>query len=331
MICRAAAFLVGLAALAAGQGRVTNAKLVERPLSGGLDAEVRKIASQGGVQWVGYTAPIVPGDRNMCDYHWGPNRTSSTSPSGAVYLEGPREFHILLRFENGTLSKLRTFTPNCELDAGGATVTWLSRVAPSASIAFLTGLAEEREEGDNAVPAIALHNDPAADTALEKLAATDRPEEQRKKVTFWLGNARGAKGYSILVRMLKDDPSVKVRESITFALSQSKEPQALKTLIETAKSDQNERVRGQALFWLAQKAGKEAAGAIRSAVENDPELKVKEKAVFALSQLKPDGVPMLIEVARTNRHPEIRKKAMFWLGQSKDPRALKFFEEMLVR
>jgi hypothetical protein len=25
----------------------------------------------------------------------------------------------------------------------------------------------------------------------------------------------------------------------------------------------------------------------------------------------------------------VRKQAMFWLGQSKDPRALKFFEEIL--
>jgi hypothetical protein len=27
----------------------------------------------------------------------------------------------------------------------------------------------------------------------------------------------------------------------------------------------------------------------------------------------------------------VRKQAMFWLGQSKDPRALKFFEEILSR
>jgi hypothetical protein len=40
-------------------------------------------------------------------------------------------------------------------------------------------------------------------------------------------------------------------------------------------------------------------------------------------------VPRLIDVARTNRNPEVRKQAMFWLGQSQDPRALAFFEEVL--
>ena len=43
------------------------------------------------------------------------------------------------------------------------------------------------------------------------------------------------------------------------------------------------------------------------------------------------GVPVLIRVATTNRDREIRKKAMFWLGQSDDPRALALFEDILTR
>ena len=59
---------------------------------------------------------------------------------------------------------------------------------------------------------------------------------------------------------------------------------------------------------------------------------MKKKAVFALSQLPADeGVPKLIQVARSNRNPEVRKQAIFWLGQSRDPRALAFFEEVLLR
>jgi HEAT repeat protein len=59
---------------------------------------------------------------------------------------------------------------------------------------------------------------------------------------------------------------------------------------------------------------------------------VQEHAVFALSQL-PDkeGVPILIRVAQTHDSPSVRKKAMFWLGQSDDPRVLALFEEILLR
>jgi HEAT repeat protein len=57
---------------------------------------------------------------------------------------------------------------------------------------------------------------------------------------------------------------------------------------------------------------------------------VKRRAVFALSQLpKDEGVPMLIEIARSNRNPEVRRQAMFWLGQSHDPRAVAFFEQVV--
>ena len=56
-------------------------------------------------------------------------------------------------------------------------------------------------------------------------------------------------------------------------------------------------------------------------VEDDEDTEVQKQAVFALSQL-PDGVPMLIEIARTHPRAKVRKDAIFWLGQSDDPRAL---------
>jgi hypothetical protein len=40
-------------------------------------------------------------------------------------------------------------------------------------------------------------------------------------------------------------------------------------------------------------------------------------------------VPILIKLAGSHTHPVVRKQAMFWLGQSKDPRALRFFEDVL--
>jgi HEAT repeat protein len=86
------------------------------------------------------------------------------------------------------------------------------------------------------------------------------------------------------------------------------------------------------LFWLAQRAGEEAVGAISDAIANDPETDLKRRAVFALSQLpKSEGVPLLIQIARTNANPVVRKQAMFWLGQSRDPRALQFFQEILFK
>jgi HEAT repeat protein len=89
--------------------------------------------------------------------------------------------------------------------------------------------------------------------------------------------------------------------------------------------------RRQAVFWLGQAAGDAAARGLDSiAVDTTGDLEVRKQAVFALSQRPAEeGVPALIRIARTNRHGELRKAALFWLGQSEDPRALALFEEIL--
>jgi hypothetical protein len=91
--------------------------------------------------------------------------------------------------------------------------------------------------------------------------------------------------------------------------------------------------RSQSVFWLGQAAGDAATRGLSDlVVDNDVDREVREQAVFALSQRpREEGIPALINVARTNKDPEIRKKALFWLGQSNDPRALDLFEELLTR
>jgi len=90
--------------------------------------------------------------------------------------------------------------------------------------------------------------------------------------------------------------------------------------------------RKSAIFWLGQEAASAATqGLADVAGDEDEEQDVRDAAVFALSQ-RPDeeGVPALMELARTARHAKTRKSAMFWLAQSDDPRVLAFFEEVLL-
>ncbi len=95
--------------------------------------------------------------------------------------------------------------------------------------------------------------------------------------------------------------------------------------------DRPREVRNNAIFWVSQAAGEAATKGLQEIVDDpDGDREVRKSAVFSLSQ-RPAGesVPALIRVARTNRDPEIRRSAIFWLGQSKDPRALQYFEEVL--
>lgn len=90
--------------------------------------------------------------------------------------------------------------------------------------------------------------------------------------------------------------------------------------------------RRSAVFWLGQVAAAAAAAGLDEIVaDEDADREVREMAIFALSQRPADeGVPALIRIVRTSGDAELRRKALFWLGQSGDPRALDLFEELLT-
>jgi hypothetical protein len=299
-----------------------------RPSS--LADSFREQYAQTQPAWVGYTVPTVAGHEQTCNY--GDGYSHGVRPPGPVHLEPPEQAQIMFRIQGNHIGKIRIISGDCQLDADGVPLRWIRDVRPAESISFLSTFVtlDSDHIRDGAVAAIAMHADATADEALERFAAAGQPESLREKAVFWMGEARGRRGYENLRRIVSEDASDHVREKAIFALSISKEPQAVDTMIAVAHNDASSHVRGQALFWLAQKAGKKAVGAISGAIDNDPDTEVKRKAVFALQQL-PDGegVPMLIQVARNNRNPAVRKQAMFWLGQSSDPRALAFFEELL--
>jgi hypothetical protein len=127
------------------------------------------------------------------------------------------------------------------------------------------------------------------------------------------------------------DWRARVADPALTALSIQSGDAAVRVLLALASDDARPDVRSRGLTALAQRAGQQSAAAISNAIDRDPEVDVKRAAVRALSQLPRDeGVPLLIQVARSNRTPEVRREAMLRLGQSNDPRAVKFFEEILA-
>lgn len=105
-------------------------------------------------------------------------------------------------------------------------------------------------------------------------------------------------------------------------------------LLTLAKDAERPRqVRESALFWVGQAVGDAVTAGLQEIVD-DPsgDREVRKSAVFSLSQRpKDESVPALIRIARTHKDPELRRSAVFWLGQSNDPRAVGFFEEVLLK
>jgi hypothetical protein len=255
------------AALAVGQSRITNGQIDTHAATQSVEREIAAATSRGGVRWIGYRIKVAAGRKSMDCLE----RTH-------IALEGASEVSILARFEGTAITRLRTATPECEIDAGGLPVTWLENVKADDSAAWLASVV----------------NGPNAD-------ARDRFNSVTRPAVVALGMNEGAA--------------------------------ASRALVNVARNHQTPKVRENALFWLSQRAGDSLApAAIAEAIEKDPDTGVRRQAVFALSQLpKDESVPKLIDVARNNRNAAVRQQAMFWLGQSNDPRAIKFFEDVLLK
>ncbi len=357
------------AAVAAQQPRITNGQVAARPAAPGLAQTFKSlVAAQADVAWIGYAVPVKDRDRTMCcwsnvngtNYISGsmtageapccgscriePANTeggvqapaaASSKPQGPVKLEGAERMVVLFRVAGREIERIRTFSEDCELDAGGRPVHWLENVAPAESVTLLSSLVDAEPERKNritnaALGAIAMHAEPSAGPALERFATTHAASSIRGEALFWMSQRGDANAATTILTALDKDPAADVRKRAVFALSQLKGDAGIEPLIRAGRTHPDIAVRSEAIFWLGQKAGRKAAGTISEAIENDPETEVKKRAVFALSQLpRSEGVPLLIDVARKNKNPVVRKQAIFWLGQSKDPRAVEFFAEIL--
>jgi hypothetical protein len=344
-----AALLLGasLLAVAEQQPKVVNSQFHSEPVGPGLSATVDRFQHANGPLWLGYEVPALAGshfsvcsgdtqssmDDGCCgEYRLEDSDHSFRSSDGNPQVE--TNIDVLLRIDQGTVTKIRFVGAGCRLNAGGLPFTWLTGVQPEDSVAYLGSLAaadSSHHLADEALAALALHATPKATSALASLASSGNPLWLRDKAAFWLGAERGYDGLLVLEQLAQTDTDPEFRKKLTFDISTSHDPAAADDLIRMAKSDSDTAVREQALFWVAQKAGAKAVAALKDAIENDPEVAVKRKAVFALSQLpKDDAVPQLIRVADTNRDPAIRREAIFWLGQTHDPRALQYFEQILA-
>jgi hypothetical protein len=329
----------------------TQAKVEPRPAPNLATAIDGILKQPGQPLWVGYAVPLVNKPNFICCFdsveqfrrrrgccsgcRLESDRGSyfNSNAGTCVSSTPPTHFFVMMRVVGGQIQRIRTFTPDCGLDAGGKTVVWLTGVNSGQSIAFLERIVsnDRSDLAEDAVSAIGLHADPLADKALERLISATQPESMREDAAFWLGSQRGRTGYEIVRNLLRNDADPKFREHAIFVVSESNEKDAIPEIIRVAKVDPNSDVRGQALFWLAQKASEQAESAITEAMEKDPDADVKRKAVFALSQLPPEqGVPLLIKYAES-RNPVVRKEAIFWLGESEDPRALVFLERFLLQ
>ncbi len=246
--------LATIALPAAGQTpRLSNGR-IEPHATTNIAKDLRALAATlTEPTWIGYTQPMIDGEHNMCDY-WndGTRFSSSTDP---IRLEPADFFFVLFRVENKDIIRIRTFSANCPLDAGGKAVHWFNNVAVNDSVAFLKtfiGPSTTRRMMDSAVTAIALTEGQQPLNELITIARDGATANVKGQGLFWLAQRAGQKAIGTITAAIDNDPDTEVKKKAVFALSQLPKDDGVPLLIDQARNNKNPAVRKQAMFWLGQ-------------------------------------------------------------------------------
>jgi glyoxylase-like metal-dependent hydrolase (beta-lactamase superfamily II) len=310
-----------------------------------LDAELARADG-----WVAWRAPVAAAERpTCCMAGWnrgevfrqgctleakGLRESSFGSTDGPGALPAPSHLAVYVRAERGRVREVLGVGDTCPVRAE-TPVTWLDASVED-GVAFLERLAREEHDDDDrggrSLHALAQHAGKAATEALARLAF-EADEDLREDAVFWLGHGRGADGLEVVRRIAREDRDPDLRGHAMFAMSQSREPARFRLLRETVAAERDAEVRRQGYLWVAQSRDPDAQAWLEAALARERDEEGVQGVVFALSELPNDrGVDALVRLAKDRHAPDrARREALFWLGQSRDPRAMQLLDEILSR
>jgi HEAT repeat protein len=218
-------------------------------------------------------------------------------------------------------------------------VFWMGQVRTDRAAAALEEIATSSRDIDLRTKAIhALHetNLPRSAAVLRRLAESDQtPDQVREQAIFWIGQRRSQENADFLkalfVRLGRGGDADDWRNKIMFSLSQMRCCGNAAWLLGLAVDNTlSADLRGHAL-WTAGQAGV-AGTELVAMYDRVSSGEVKEKLIWVLSESRDRAATdKLIDIARNDKDLEMRKKALFWLGQKNDPRVRQILTEILTR
>ena len=212
-------------------------------------------------------------------------------------------------------------------------VFWLSQVGSDASVAALDSILRTTTDPDlqdKAVFALSQQGSGTATRALRAYAErSDVPEEAREKAMFWLGQSGSADNLAFLRQLYGKLKSEELKKKVLYSLAQTGTADNARWLATIARDEKEApELRKQALFWAQQcdLPTSEFAGLYGSTTDRA----MREQLIFVLSQRGDKAAAdKLFDIARSDPDPELRKKALFWLGQMDDPRVPEVLQQIL--
>jgi HEAT repeat protein len=212
-------------------------------------------------------------------------------------------------------------------------VFWLSQVGTEKALTALDSIlrtSTDPELLDKAVFAVSqIKSDRAAQILRDYAGRDNAPEDVREKAVFWLGQQHSPSSAEFLRALYARVTVEDLKEKILFSLSQMHSDENTRWLMDLALNDKESiDLRKKALFWAGQSGA--AIADLVQLYDRTSDHDMKEQLIFVYSQRhETQALDKMIDVARHETDRELRKKAIFWLGQSRDPRAAQALLEII--
>ena len=244
-----------------------------------------------------------------------------------------RQRGIWLLSEVGTDEAFQMLADMARTDANpevrSQALFWVSQSDAHAELALdlLIDLAAsaDDESANAAIFGLSQIEDERSRQALEGIARdSSRSAEIRGQALFWLADQAGADSLALLGEVALNDPDMELRSQAMFGISQIDSPEASDFLLQVARSDDAPmELRSNAIFWLGERKDGRAVDILLSLWNETDDLEIRNQLLFALSQSDSEqAVDHIIAVAKDPAaDAEMRKQAVFWLGQSEHPKA----------
>jgi HEAT repeat protein len=270
-----------------------------------LDLAIRQGRAKQTRFWTAYSFDVRPGVAVDVEFHSNGNTTviNDTSVSVGSKME-TRNLGVFVLHEpsDGAVARVEVYNLDRQREYSGYPVYWLGRAGNEESLNYLKGIVESNQTGDapkHAVFAIGLHDDPRVGGMLQDFVRSSKSDRIRSAAVFWLGQFPG--NLQFLTDLVRNEQeSVSLRKEAVFAIGISKEAGAMSALESLYQSINPREVKKQIIF----------AASINN---NDGN---------ASSRSDDAGINFLIKVAEGESDRELRKQALFWLGQRAGKRSL---------
>ncbi len=210
-------------------------------------------------------------------------------------------------------------------------VFWLAQVPGERTFTALIDIlnnSDDPEMRQQALFALGQSHDERTTQILRDFALDESNDpEMRGLAIFWLGQRHDSESTEFLRQVYQTTDAVELKQNILHSIAQSASEENARWLLQIAR-DPNEdmEMRKLAFFWVGQ-SHQLSVQEVASLYEDMPDRELKEHIIFSVAQRHDEEVvDWLLDIARNEEDPELRKTVIFWLGQSADEFLLEIVE-----